>query len=80
VFEGVAFVLATVFAFRFSLRLERFALLLTLLLLALMLASAMIITTSPTPIMPSAASPPSIHQMALDFLRGAGVGVHWGCG
>jgi hypothetical protein len=34
------------------------------------LASAMIITTSPTPITTRAASPPRIHQTAFDFARG----------
>jgi len=35
------------------------------------------------PMMSTAASPPSIHQIAFDFFRigaGAGVGVHWGGG
>jgi hypothetical protein len=43
------------------------------------LASAMIITTRPTPITTRAASPPSIHQRAFDFLRGGaaeGAGDH----
>jgi hypothetical protein len=47
------------------------------------LASAMTITTRPMPMMSTAASPPSIHQIAFDFFRtgaGAGVGVHCGGG
>src|ERR1700754_2214483 len=39
------------------------------------LANAISITTRPTPITTSAAKPPSIHQTAFDFLRGACVGV-----
>ncbi len=66
VLEVFVFVLAT-FAFLFSFRLETFTL---LLLLELMLANAMIITTMPTPITPTAARPPSIHQTALDFFCG----------
>ena len=74
VFEtfALAFVLALTLLLRFSLR----VLALRLLVLAFepRLASAMIITTIPTPMTSSAASPPSIHQTALDFLRG---GAAW---
>ena len=50
----------------------RFTLLFALRLLfeGLMLASAISITTNPAPITTSAANPPRIHQIALDFLRG----------
>ena len=53
-------------------------------LVELRLANAMIITTRPTPIIKTAASPPRIHQTAFDFLGGgalvAGAGVHCGWG
>src|SRR6185369_10057083 len=85
VFEtfALAFVLALTLLLRFSLR----VLALRLLVLAFepRLARAMTITTRPTPMTSSAASPPSIHQTAFDFLRtggGApvGGGVHCGAG
>jgi len=62
---------------RFSLRVLSFRL--DVLLFELMLANAMIITTIPMPMMNSAASPPSTHHTAFDFLRGGalgGGGVH----
>src|SRR6185436_12728009 len=80
-----AFVLGTLaltvtLLLRFSLRLVRLEL---LVLVVLRLANAMIITTRPTPIIKTAASPPRIHQTALDFFRGGalatGAGVHCGC-
>ena len=80
VFE--VFVLAVTLLLRFSLRV--LALRLFVLPFEPRLASAMIITTRPTPMTSSAASPPSIHQTALDFLRGGGApvggGVHCGAG
>src|SRR6185369_1159158 len=70
-----ALVFETTFALRFSLRFKlplfEFA--------ALILARAIIITTRPIPIIPSAATPPSTHHTAFDFFRGgatAGIGVH----
>src|SRR5262245_32505052 len=45
----------------------RFALLLLSLVAELRLASAMIITTRPTPMIARAANPPRIHQIAFDF-------------
>src|ERR1051325_12201428 len=81
---GVVFalVLATTLAFRLSLWLTRFALFVLLALVELMLANAIIITTRPIPITPSASSPPRIHQIAFDFFCGAavGIGVHSCCG
>src|SRR6476646_9147916 len=81
---GVVFalVLATTLAFRLSLWLTMFALFVLLALVALMLAKAIIITTRPIPITPSASSPPRIHQIAFDFFCGAatGIGVHCCCG
>src|SRR5215213_7413724 len=79
VFEtfALAFVLAVTLLLRFSLRV--LALRLFVLPFEPRLASAMTITTRPTPMTSTAASPPSIHQTALDFLRGGGAeggGVH----
>ena len=80
----VAFALELVFVFamlllRFSLRLFAFRLL--LFALAPRLANATSITIKPTPITTAAASPPNIHQTALDFFccTGGGVGLHCGC-
>ena len=58
------------FAFRFLLSVPR-------------LARAISMTTRPTPMTTTAASPPRIHQIAFDFFCGgaaAGVGVHCGGG
>src|ERR1700741_1526120 len=83
--------------FAFALVLGRFAFTETLLLrlslrmlellvlVGLRLASAMIMTTRPTPMIRTAARPPRIHHSALDFLRGAAValavaGIHCGGG
>src|SRR6476660_8505399 len=63
--------LALWFSLRFKLPLFEFA--------ALILARAIIITTRPIPMIPSAATPPSTHHTAFDFFRGgaaAGIGVH----
>src|SRR5215217_4914166 len=79
VFE--TFALALTLPLRFSL-LRVLALRLFALPFEPRLASAMIITTRPTPMTSSAASPPSIHHTALDFLRGGGVvglGMTTGC-
>jgi hypothetical protein len=65
---------------RLSLRLVTLEL---LVFVELRLANAMIITTRPTPMIKTAASPPRIHQTALDFFRGGaavGPGVHAGGG
>src|ERR1041385_1314791 len=73
------FVVTFAFALRLSLRTFTFE----LLLLADRLANAITITTSPMPMMTTAMSPPSIHQIAFDFFRGGaavGVGVHCCCG
>src|ERR1044071_7962258 len=81
----VAFVLGTLaltvtLVLRFSLRLVTLEL---FVLVVLRLANAMIMTTRPTPIIKTAASPPRTHQIALDFFRGGalatGAGVHCGC-
>src|SRR5215213_1835710 len=74
------FALTVTLLLRFSLRVLAFRL---FVLFDPRLASAMSITPTPTPITTTAASPPSLHQIALDFLRGgvaAGAGVHWGGG
>ena len=70
VFEVLTFVFvfAEMLLLRFSLRVFAFRLL--LFAFAPRLASAMSITTRPTPITIAAASPPSIHHTAFDFLRG----------
>src|SRR6185369_11709594 len=87
VFETFAFALAFVLALTLPLRFSLRVLALRLLVLPFepRLARAMTITTRPTPMTSSAASPPSIHQTALDFLRGGGGapvggGVHCGAG
>src|SRR5215212_11045215 len=73
-FTFEAFVLAVTLLLRFSLRVLAFRL--VVLVFEPRLARAMIITTTPMPMTSMAASPPSIHQIALDFLRGsAAVGV-----
>ena len=77
---ALAFVFAATLLLRFALR----VLAVFVLVLDPRLANAMIITTRPTPITTKAVSPPSIHQRALDFLRGGaaeGAGVQcWGAG
>src|SRR5687767_126894 len=64
-------VLTTTLALRFVLR----VLALRLLFFDSRFANAISMTTRPAPITASAATPPSIHQTALDFLRGGGAGV-----
>jgi len=79
-FEALAFALAVTLLLRLSLRVLAFTL---VFVFEPRLANAMIITTTPMPMMSTAASPPSIHQIALDFLGvGApgGVGCHCGGG
>src|SRR4051812_24982709 len=71
------------FALTMTLALRLLALVFALRLLLVFeprLASAMSITTSPTPITTIAARLPSIHQTAFDFLRGACVGAGEYCG
>ena len=75
-FELLEFVLTVMLLLRFSLR---FVLRLLLLLFAPRLANAMSMTTRPTPMTATAASPPNIHQTAFDFFCGAGCGVGRHC-
>src|SRR5262249_32069026 len=78
-FVLLTFVFAVMLALRFSLRTFAFE----LLLFVDRLASAISMTMSPTPIMTTAVSPPSIHQIAFDFFRGGaatGAGTHCCCG
>src|SRR5262249_7385081 len=79
-FEGGVFALTLLL--RFSLRVLAFRLL--VLLFELRFASTRTITSRPPPMTMNAASKPSIHQTALDFLRGGaaerGCGVHCGAG
>src|SRR5215218_2946433 len=80
-FAFETFALALTLLLRFSLRTLAFRL--VLLLFEPRLANAMSITTMPPPMTSITASPPSIHQIALDFLRCgavAGAGVHAGDG
>src|SRR5690242_18344063 len=67
----LAFALVVTFALRFSLRTFAFE----LFVLLDRLASAMTSTTRPTPIITSVMNPPSIHQIAFDFLRGGAAAV-----
>ncbi len=75
-FELLEFVFTVTLVLRFSLR---FVLRLLLLLFAPRLANAMSMTTSPTPMTRTAASPPKIHQTAFDFFCGGGCGIGRHC-
>ena len=79
-FELLVFAFAVTFALRLSLRAFTFE----LFVLVDRLANAMTSTTRPAPTTIRAVSPPTIHQIALDFFRGGGAavgpGVHCGGG
>jgi len=67
-------VLAFAFALRLGVREFEYTRLVFVLVFEPRLANAMIIIIAPSPTMPTAMTPPSIHQIALDFFRGGGSG------